>query len=172
MWPKSPLIHLGASQVPCSSPKFPAFTISSVLRPSAHLPILLRNTVWVQSGFELWKKLLETIYIRVQMYLVFAAHRGLSHPALQRLLDVEALKSWVTSHNSYAFRCYALDLIVRACSLFSLDPPLAAGANLINLIESILFAIILYLYPGDQEALCHVVQSRLASKFSSFGYSF
>ena len=95
------------------------------------------------------------------MYLVFAAHRELSHPALQRLLDVEALKSWVTSHNSYAFRCYALDLMMRAYSLFSLDLPLAV-ANLINLIESILFAIILYLYPGDEEALCHLVRPWLA----------
>ena len=139
-----------------------------VLQSSAPFDLSPGCSLDLSSG----KKLLETIYIRVQMYLVFAAHRGLSHPALQRLLDVEALKSWVTSHNSYAFRCYASDLKVRACSLFSLDPPLAAGANLINLIESILFAIILYLYPGDQEALCHVVQSRLASKFSSFGYSF
>ena len=45
MWSKSPLINLGASQVPCSLPKFPPCTISSVLRPSAHLSILMRNTV-------------------------------------------------------------------------------------------------------------------------------
>ena len=49
MWPNSPQIHLGASQVPCSLPKFPPCTISSVLRPSAHLSILLRNTVrWLK----------------------------------------------------------------------------------------------------------------------------